>query len=128
VGEEFTGNAPIYMQIVQKLCAQIVRGDIKPGEKLPSVRELAVQYGVNPNTVQRVYMEMERLAVVEARRGQGTFVTEVQERLQQLRDDLKHEKIETFVNDMQAMGFAADEVARGLADYLQQHKGGTSHE
>ncbi|MGZ4135236.1 MAG: GntR family transcriptional regulator, partial [Tumebacillaceae bacterium] len=91
-------------------------------------RELAVQYGVNPNTVQRVYMEMERLAVVEARRGQGTFVTEVQERLQQLRDDLKHEKIETFVNDMQAMGFAAEEVARGLADYLQQQKGGTSNE
>jgi GntR family transcriptional regulator len=96
VGGKFSGTAPIYYQIVQKICRQIVRGDIKPGEKLPSVRELAVQFGVNPNTAQRVYMEMERLAVVQVRRGQGTFVTENRERLKQLRDQLKQEKIKSY--------------------------------
>jgi GntR family transcriptional regulator len=120
VGGKFSGTAPIYYQIVQKICRQIVRGDIKPGEKLPSVRELAVQFGVNPNTAQRVYMEMERLAVVQVRRGQGTFVTENRERLKQLRDQLKQEKIKSFVQDMEEMGFDPAEIAQGLNEYLNK--------
>lgn len=120
MGERFSGTAPIYYQIVQKICHQIVRGDLKPGDKLPSVRELAVQFGVNPNTSQRVYTELERLAVAEVRRGQGTFVTENRVRLKQLRDQLKHDKIKTFVEDMKEMGFGPVEIAQGLNDYLNK--------
>ncbi|HET7578986.1 MAG TPA: GntR family transcriptional regulator [Bacillales bacterium] len=128
--ENFSGKAPIYDQIVQKICNQIVRGDIKPGDKLPSVRELAVQYGVNPNTVKRVYMELDQLEVSEVRRGQGTFVTQDQKRLDQLREQLKHEKVETFVLDMKEMGFAPGEIAKGVQLYLDQKekKGGTEDE
>ncbi|HET7656708.1 MAG TPA: GntR family transcriptional regulator [Bacillales bacterium] len=128
--ENFSGKAPIYDQIVQKICNQIVRGDIKPGDKLPSVRELAVQYGVNPNTVKRVYMELDQLGVSEVRRGQGTFVTQDQKRLDQLREQLKHEKVETFVLDMKEMGFAPGEIAKGVQLYLAkvEKEGGTEDE
>jgi GntR family transcriptional regulator len=130
VGDGFTGTAPIYHQIVQKICSQIVRGDLLPGDKLPSVRELAVQFGVNPNTVQRVYMELERLGIAEARRGQGTFVTEDQALLKVIRNQLKQDKIETFVLEMQELGFAPDEIIQGLRDYLDKlnKNGGASHE
>jgi GntR family transcriptional regulator len=120
MGGDFTGNAPIYHQIVQKICSQIIRGDLRSGEKLPSVRDLAVLYGVNPNTVQRVYMELERLAIAEARRGQGTYVTENQERLTLLRDQLKQERIAAFVEDMKEMGFTAEETAGGLQAFLNK--------
>jgi GntR family transcriptional regulator len=122
MGEEFSGTAPIYHQIVQRICSQIVRGDMLPGDKLPSVRELAVQFGVNPNTAQRVYMELERLAITEARRGQGTFVTEDQELLRTLRDQLKNDKIQTFIADMQNMGFTPEEIAFGLQNHLDRSK------
>ena len=122
MGEEFSGKAPIYDQIVQKICNQIIRGDIKPGDKLPSVRGLAVQYGVNPNTVKRVYMELDRLGLSEVHRGQGTFVTEDEKRLEQLREQLKHDKVRTFVTDMKDMGFAADEIANGVKVYLDEEK------
>jgi GntR family transcriptional regulator len=120
MGEEFTGNAPIYLQIVQKICSEIIRGDLHSGDKLPSVRDLAVLYGVNPNTVQRVYMELERLAIAEARRGQGTYVTEDQQRLTLLRDQLKQERIASFVEAMHEMGFTSSETAEGLQAYLNK--------
>ena len=124
MGETFSGTAPIYLQIVNKTCSQIVRGDLKPGDKLPSVRELALQYGVNPNTVQRVYMELEHLELSEARRGQGTFVTEDGNRLQALRNQLKQERIQSFIADMKEMGYKAEEIASGLQQFLQQDENG----
>ncbi|HEX7064038.1 MAG TPA: GntR family transcriptional regulator [Bacillales bacterium] len=120
--ENFSGKAPIYDQIVQRICNQIVRGDIKPGDKLPSVRELAVQYGVNPNTVKRVYMELDQLGVSEVHRGQGTFVTQDQERLDQLREQLKTDKVKTFVLDMKEMGFGPGEIEKGVQLFLDQEK------
>ncbi|MCY9448646.1 GntR family transcriptional regulator, partial [Bacillus haynesii] len=76
MANEFSASKPIYRQIAEQLFKKMIRGEIKPGEKLPSVRELAVQTQVNPNTIQRTYNEMERMGVVETRRGQGTFVVE----------------------------------------------------
>ncbi|MCY8268869.1 GntR family transcriptional regulator, partial [Bacillus haynesii] len=65
--KEFSASKPIYRQIAEQLFKKMIRGEIKPGEKLPSVRELAVQTQVNPNTIQRTYNEMERMGVVETR-------------------------------------------------------------
>lgn len=114
----FNATQPIYLQLVQKVIIQIVRGDLKVGEKLPSVRELGAQFKVNPNTVQRAYAELERLTVVETRRGLGTFVTEDETRLDQLREQLKHEKIVTFIQDMKEMGFNSMEIKAGLDGHL----------
>ncbi|WP_029421437.1 GntR family transcriptional regulator [Alicyclobacillus macrosporangiidus] len=122
MGEDFHPAQPIYLQLVDRICREIVRGDRKPGDRLPSVRDMAVQAGVNPNTVQRVYTELERMQVVLTRRGQGTFVTEDAERLRALRADLMHGRIAAFVQDMAEMGFTGDEIVRGVQAFVE---GGT---
>ncbi|MEF2968570.1 GntR family transcriptional regulator [Paenibacillus sp. M1] len=119
MGEEFNASQPIYQQIIARICRQIIRKEIKPGEKLPSVREMAMQSGVNPNTIQRVYSEMERMNIVEARRGQGSFVTENTEELERLRMQLKMEYIEEFVKNMTEMGFSYTEIVEGIEESLQ---------
>ena len=77
MSEEFDPSKPIYLQLSERINNQIVRKELSAGEKLPSVREMAIRSGVNPNTVQRTYSELERMGIVETKRGQGTFVTEV---------------------------------------------------
>lgn len=119
MGEEFNSSQPIYHQIVQKICRQIVRGELVAGQKLPSVRDMAMQMGVNPNTVQRVYTELEQMAIAAVRRGQGTFVTEDEARLRALRDELMAEHITTFLKDMSEMGFSEQEIVSGVQLRLQ---------
>ncbi len=114
---DFTSTQPIYLQLVRRLCKQIVRGEIAVGDKLPSLREMAIQVGVNPNTVQRVYAELERIAVVETRRGQGTFVTGDHSRLRQLREELMENSVTAFLSDMREMGFAVDEILRSFKEH-----------
>lgn len=114
MGIDFDSNKPIYQQIMDRIAAEIVRGERTTGDKLPSVREYALDCGVNPNTIQRVYRELEQLGVVESRRGQGTFVTEKQERLSVLREDMKKQYVESFFLDMMELGFTLDEMIAGL--------------
>lgn|SRR5699024_10299857 len=119
----FQHSSPIYLQLSDRIQRQILRGELKPGEKLPSVREMAMFSQVNPNTVQRTYSELERMGIVETRRGQGTFITEDAARLNALRDDLRQKQIATFVEAMEEMGFHSQEILTGLETYLNKHKG-----
>lgn len=119
MGQSFNTTQPIYLQIIQRLCRQVIRGQLKAGDKLPSVRELAVQMGVNPNTAQRVYAELERMQIAETRRGLGTFITEQEERLRSLRQELMTEQISNFIADMQEMGFTPEEIVDGVRKALQ---------
>ena len=80
---------------------------------------MAIQSGVNPNTVQRTYRELERMGIVETRRGQGTFVTENETALQHLRETLKEKYISSFVRDMKEMGYTNREILSGLNDYFE---------
>lgn len=125
--EDFSSSQPIYLQLVDRICREVVRGKRKAGEKLPSVREMAIQSGVNPNTMQRVYAELEQMAVVETRRGQGTFVTSNENRLQQLRNDLMQEGIRVFIQDMCEMGFTPPEIVQGVEDHLRQLVDGSKY-
>ncbi|MBA2873751.1 GntR family transcriptional regulator [Thermaerobacillus caldiproteolyticus] len=117
--EEFDATKPIYMQIMEKVNKKIVRNEWKAGDKLPSVREMAVQTGVNPNTIQRTYSELERMGIVETRRGQGTFVTENEEVIKRLREQLKQEIMSDFVRNMKELGFTIDEIVASLKDFSQ---------
>lgn len=121
MSQPFNNNQPIYAQIVQRLCRQVVRGELKAGEKLPSVREMAVRTGVNPNTIQRVYGELERQEVAETRRGLGTFITENEPRLRHLREELKSEQIGSFIADMKEMGFGPEEIVEGVRKGLAHY-------
>ncbi|MFD1020575.1 GntR family transcriptional regulator [Thalassobacillus hwangdonensis] len=111
---EFQSDKPIYQQVVDRIASEIVRGDRKPGDKLPSVREFAIEVGVNANTMQRVYREMEGQDLVETKRGQGTFVTNDPARIAALRETLKDAYIRSFVRDMNDLGISLDETVEGL--------------
>ena len=80
---EYNSSLPIYLQAANSIKQDIVTGKLSPGARLPSVRDLAVEYTINPNTVSRVYKELEMEGVCFTRRGMGTFVTEDPERVQQ---------------------------------------------
>ncbi|GGE32386.1 putative HTH-type transcriptional regulator YhcF [Pullulanibacillus camelliae] len=124
--ETFNSSAPIYLQLVERINRQILRGELKPGDKLPSVRDMGIQSGVNPNTVSRTYRELEGMKIVETRRGQGTFVTENHEILQNMREQLKQEEISHFVASMKAMGYSGHEIMNGLKTFLTHAEGSES--
>ncbi|WP_091273543.1 GntR family transcriptional regulator [Alteribacillus persepolensis] len=120
MADSFDTSKPIYRQLADQMSWRIIRGELKTGEKLPSVRETAVEFGVNPNTVSRTYSEMERDGVVETKRGQGTFVTDNQAVLDELRERMKQLHIEQFVREMEAMGFSAEDMTAGLQQYIEK--------
>ncbi|MCI4129793.1 GntR family transcriptional regulator [Bacillus haynesii] len=120
MANEFSASKPIYRQIAEQLFKKMIRGEIKPGEKLPSVRELAVQTQVNPNTIQRTYNEMERMGVVETRRGQGTFVVEHTEVIDDLKQEMRSEVIGQFVQSMEELGLSKQDMLSELDRYLQK--------
>lgn len=120
MANEFETSKPIYLQIVDKIYQQIVRGEIMPGEKLPSVREMAIQAGVNPNTIQRSYGEMERMGVVETKRGQGTFVIEGESIVEKLKTSMQMEIISQFVKSMEELGISRQQMLAKLENFLKE--------
>jgi GntR family transcriptional regulator len=71
-----TSNTPIYQQIVDQVKEGVLKGTLPPGDRLPSVRELAATVTINPNTIQKAYQELERQGIIETVRGRGTFVVQ----------------------------------------------------
>ena len=106
VNMEYNSSLPIYLQAANSIKRDIVTGKLSPGAKLPSVRDLAVEYTINPNTVSRVYKELEMEGVCFTRRGMGTFVTEDPERVQQLKEEMAGTLIREFLEGMEQLGFS----------------------
>ncbi|WP_100331675.1 GntR family transcriptional regulator [Bacillus xiapuensis] len=117
---EFKTSKPIYRQIAERIIQQFVRGEIQTGEKLPSVREMAIQSGVNPNTIQRTYGELERMGVIETKRGQGTFMTEKAEVKRRLRVSIQQEMIHQFIQNMRGIGVKDDEIIKVVEQFLNE--------
>ena len=103
---------PIWLQVMNAIETDIATGARKPGEKLPGGRDLAVAYGINPNTAARVYQELEKAGLCETRRGMGTFITGNETRITALRDELAGQAVEQFVQKMAALGISPAEAAR----------------
>lgn len=107
---KITGDRPIWLQLSEQLSAQIAAGIYPPGARLPSVREFAAQAGVNPNTMQRAMMEMEREELVYSQRTAGRFVTEDGERIRRLRESLARNQVKDFLEGMYQLGFQLGEI------------------
>ncbi|WP_417897108.1 GntR family transcriptional regulator [Bacillus haimaensis] len=123
MSNKYDADKPIYLQIIDRISREIVRGDIKPGDKLPSVREMAIQSGVNPNTIQRTYSELERIEVVETKRGQGTFVTENLGMVVQLKKSMQASVVENFVKSMREIGVVETEIINSVEEFLSKGEG-----
>ncbi|MCM1577892.1 MAG: GntR family transcriptional regulator [Ruminococcus sp.] len=106
----FSGDVPIYLQIIGALEQMIVSGLLSPGDRLPSVRELAGEAGVNPNTMQKALTELEKRGVVYSRRTAGRFVTYDPERLKSLREELAGKEIARFLDAMRRLGYTPEEA------------------
>ena len=112
--QDFLKDKPIYLQLVERICGDVLKGNLQPGDKLPSVREYAIETGVNVNTVQRVYKELETLELTETKRGQGTFMTTNEQRINQLREDMKEQVAKQFITAIQSLGFSTEEMLEVL--------------
>lgn len=113
---EYNSSLPIYLQAANSIKRDIVTGKLSPGEKLPSVRDLAVEYTINPNTVSRVYKELEQEGVCFTRRGMGTFVTEDSGKVQLLKEEMAGALIREFLEGMEQLGFSRAEAIRILEE------------
>lgn len=113
-------DRPIYIQLVEQIQLYIVSGKFPGGSRLPSVRELAAEAGVNPNTMQKAFAELERDGLVMANRTAGRFVTEDNQMVQQIRQKLASEEIHLFLGKMKQLGFERDELISLLkTDYKE---------
>lgn len=119
---DFDRNRPIYLQIGEEICRRIVRGHLAPGARTPSVRELAAQLRVNPNTVQRAYQELERDGVLFARRGQGSFVSEDPALVARLRQEIATAAARRYWAEVGALGLSPAEARRLVEGVTQGEK------
>lgn len=115
-----TNDRPVFIQIMEKLKRDIVTGSYRPGDKLPSVRELAGEAAVNPNTMQRAFSELEREGLVYTKRTNGRFITEDLSMISQLKEQMALDAISQFLNSMQQLGFSGKETLALLKESLEE--------
>ena len=118
----FDDRLPIYRQIILQFSRAFVRGDIQPGERIPSIREMSASLKVNTNTVQRVYQEMERDGLICSRRGTGYFFTEDDSMTETTRRALATDSLRRFIDEMRSLGCADKEILDELKTYMSKDK------
>ena len=106
----FDNERPIYIQLVERLRKEIVSGKLKAGERLPSVRELALTTRVNPNTMQKALVELENEGLVYTERTNGKFITDNKKLIEKIKKELADEKVNNFLNDMKNIGITYEET------------------
>ncbi len=111
---------PIYVQIEEQVRALIAAGRLRPGDQLPTIRQLAVDLGVNYNTVARAYLELERAGIITTQRGRGTFVAGVPDEARQAR--LREEKLRALlraaIDEALRLGYNREEIAAAFHEEI----------
>lgn len=117
---QLENDRPIYAQLVEKMKLRIISGYFSPGDKIPSVRELAAEAGVNPNTMQKAFVELERSGLVQTYRTSGRMVTEDTERIQAIKMEIAAEMVESFLKQMKELGYSKEEAAALFAKACEE--------
>jgi len=112
----FDNERPIYVQLVEQLRVKIISRELKVGERLPSVRELALTARVNPNTMQKALAQLEDEGLVYTERTNGKFVTNNEELIEKLKKELAEEKVKKYLADMKSIGINYEQSIK----YLQE--------
>lgn len=111
---------PIYAQIIERVQLDIVTGRYQPGEKLPSVRDLAAQAAVNPNTMQKALSELEQSGLLYTQRTNGRFITEDKELIQRIKSDLAAMQVREFLTKMQQLGLDDSEILQLIHTIMKE--------
>ena len=113
----FDNERPIYLQIVDIIRTKIVSGELKKGEKIPSVRDLAYDMKVNPNTMQKALVELEDEGLIFTERTNGKYVTENEKLIEKEKMRLAKEKVKDYVTCMKSIGISFEESIKILNEY-----------
>lgn len=120
----YDAGVPIYTQIMEHIKRRILTGSWEPGQRIPAVRELAVEFGVNPNTMQRALSELEREGLVFSERTAGRFITKDAKRIEETRRQAAEEIIDGFVWQMEQMGYTRAAIGEALARRMEESPDG----
>lgn len=115
-------NRPIYLQLMEKIQQDIISGVYQAGDRLPSVRELALDASVNPNTMQKALSELERSGLVYSQRTSGRFITEDKSMLKKLKSELAARHIREFLITMKQLGFPPEEALALMKETIKEDK------
>lgn len=118
----FNDDRPIYLQLMEQIQLKIICGTYKAGEKLPSVRDIASEASVNPNTMQKALTELERTGLVFSKRTSGRFITEDTAMIKNIRNDLAKDQINTFFENMKKIGYTKDEIIELVKNISEEMK------
>ena len=113
-------SRPIYLQIIERVQMDIITGRYQPGDKLPSVRDLAQEAAVNPNTMQKALSELERSGLIYSQRTSGRFITEDKELIHQMEKELAAAEVSAFVAHMKQLGITPEEIRQLLAETIEE--------
>lgn len=123
---QFDSNMPIYTQLVDKIKLAIVSGEYTRGQRLAAVRDLASEAGVNPNTMQRAFQDLERLGLVYTQRSNGRFVTEDEDVIETTKKALAEASIRSFMDSMQRIGYTREDIIRLLESSEKEDNNGNT--
>ena len=115
-------SRPIYLQIIERVQMDIITGRYQPGDKLPSVRDLAQEAAVNPNTMQKALSELERSGLIYSQRTSGRFITEDKELIHQMKKELAAAEVSSFVAHMKQLGITPEEIRQLLAETIEEEE------
>lgn len=115
-------SRPIYLQIIERVQMDIITGRYQPGDKLPSVRDLAQEAAVNPNTMQKALSELERSGLIYSQRTSGRFITEDKELIHQMKKELAAAEVSAFVAHMKQLGMTPEEIRQLLAETIEEEE------
>ena len=115
-------SRPIYLQLIERVQKDIITGRYQPGDKLPSVRDLAQEAAVNPNTMQKALSELERSGLIYSQRTSGRFITEDKELIHQMKKELAAAEVSAFVAHMKQLGITPEEIRQLLAETIEKEK------
>ena len=115
-------SRPIYLQIIERVQMDIITGRYQPGDKLPSVRDLAQEAAVNPNTMQKALSELERSGLIYSQRTSGRFITEDKELIHQMKKELAAAEVSAFAAHMKQLGITPEEIRQLLAETIEEEE------
>ena len=115
-------SRPIYLQIIERVQMDIITGRYQPGDKLPSVRDLAQEAAVNPNTMQKALSELERSGLIYSQRTSGRFITEDKELIHQMKKELAAAEVSAYIADMKQLGITPEEIRQLLAETIEEEE------
>ena len=115
-------SRPIYLQIIERVQMDIITGRYQPGDKLPSVRDLAQEAAVNPNTMQKALSELERSGLIYSQRTSGRFITEDKELIHKMKKELAAAEVSAFVAHMKQLGITPEEIRQLLAETIEEEE------